>query len=510
MLAIAALVLTAGASSVRAEREPAGANRLRLHQQKHREYQEQFAASVKKTADFCETSGFAEEAVRLRKLAEPADLQTLRFEPLPKTVQPEIRSDLPAEERRWRSELRHAQQDYAKDLYLLAQRLVNQGFSSYAFEVVREAAFHDPDNRPVRSVLGYVRHDDQWVTPFKRDMLKKKHVWHETYGWLPANHVARYDAGERFFKDRFVSARQEAELRRDFKNAWEVRTDHFLVKTNHSLERGVEVGVALEDFHDFFNQAFAAFFLSPEQLKKLFSQATRSFPPPDKPHEVNYFATKEEYVARLKPKIPQIDITNGLYYTNDRTAFFFHDAAVQSNDATLYHEATHQLLYENGPNAKDRPIGQKEQFWIIEGIACYMESFRREGGRISVGDPRSPRFVAARYRFLHDKYYIPLETFDAMGMNQFQNDPNISKNYSQASGLAQFFMHYDGGKYRDALIEHLSQHYSERRRTLPSPESLSDLTGVPNEDLDKQYGAFMTEVQNAVRSRGEPRTEPQE
>ena len=38
-----------------------------------------------------------------------------------------------------------------------------------------------------------------------------------------------------------ADAGEEAEIRRDFRHAWEIRTEHFLVKTNHSLERGVEI-----------------------------------------------------------------------------------------------------------------------------------------------------------------------------------------------------------------------------------------------------------------------------
>lgn len=502
LLALLVVVPFAHPSAAWAQREGGGRDLLKVHQQKHEQLREQFAASLGKIAETAESNGFHDEAQAIRKLAAPPDADRLQLEPLPEEVQPEIRLDTPENERAWKSPLRRAQQDYARDLYLLAQRLVNQGHSSYAFQVIREAASHDPDNKSVRGVLGFARHENQWVTPFRRQMLKENNVWHEEFGWLKKDQVDRYENGERYFKSKWMSARQEAELRRDFKNAWEVRTDHFLVKTNVSQERGVEVAKALEEFHDFFMEAFASFFQSPQQLKKLFSPATGAATRAAKPHVVHYFATQDEYNTTLKPKIPLIGITNGLYFTTDRTAYFFEPTVgnFEQNKPTLFHEATHQLLYEIDPKA--RAIADREHFWIIEGIACYMESFRRgNNGRISVGDPRYLRFEAARQRYVIDKYYIPLEKFAGMGLRDFQSDPNIAKNYSQASGLAHFFMHYDNGRYRDDLIEHLTQHYSVTRRKVPMVQGLDELTGVDYAELDRQYGEYCATLMKTMAGR---------
>ena len=184
----------------------------------------------------------------------------------------------------------------------------------------------------------------------------------------------------RYYKRRWINAARDAELHRDFRNAWEVRTDHYLIKTNYSLRRAVELGKALEDFYRFFNQTFAAFFNTPEQLRKLFegrtaSRARRGF---SRPYEVHYYRTHDEYIKRLRNKITQIEITNGLYLPDDRVAYFYDDTE-ENNEATLFHEATHQLFYEI--QSRSRRIAEKENFWIVEGIACYMESFRRDNGR---------------------------------------------------------------------------------------------------------------------------------
>ena len=58
-------------------------------------------------------------------------------------------------------------------------------------------------------------------------------------------------------------------------------------------------------------------------------------------------------------------------------------------------------------------------------------------------------------------------------------------------------MHYQGGVYRDALVEHLSQIYNPGRRNQPAA-SLAELTGVSFADLDKQYGDYLRAQQQAI------------
>jgi hypothetical protein len=141
-------------------------------------------------------------------------------------------------------------------------------------------------------------------------------------------------------------------------------------------------------------------------------------------------------------------------------------------------------------------IGVKSDFWIIEGIACYMESFQRDGKRFSVGDPGNQRLQRARSHFIAEHYYVPLHEFTRMGMVPFQTvvEDDLRKNYSQGAALTHFFMHYDDGRYREALIEHLSQIYSPDKSVREHPDSLEELTGVAAEDLDRQYADYIRKL----------------
>ena len=470
---------------------------LEINQKKHQELHQRFALSLEKLAGFCDDKLLIEPARQVREAAVPVDRNALRADSLPQQVQPEIGVDLPADERYWQVQLRFQRAEYAKELYLLSRRVLRAGYPSYAYNLVREVARHDPDHQSSRRILGFERYGDRWVTPFAASMLRKRYDWHADFGWLPKAHIVRYERGERCFKGRWVSAAKEATLRRDFRHAWEIRTDHYVVKTNHSLERGAELGEALEDFYGLFFQTFAGFFQTPEQLRKLFEgtgsrSSTRNS---IQPYQVHFYVDAAEYHQRLIKRYPQITITNGLYEPDDRVVYFFQNPD-ENTEATLFHEATHQLFAEN--QLKRRAIADDANFWAVEGIACYMESYQRSGRGTSLGDPRYIRFELARTGYLDGAYYIPLAQFATMGKTAFQSHPEISRNYSQASGLAHFFMHADSGRYRDALIEHLSQIYNGDPRTRGRVQSLEELTGVAFPELDRQYGAYQLSVRQAV------------
>jgi hypothetical protein len=334
-------------------------------------------------------------------------------------------------------------------------------------------------------------------------MIKQKKVWTDEFGWLPKDHVERYADGKRYSNRRWVSAAQDAELHRDFDHGWEIRTEHYLVKTNHSLERGVDLAKKLEDFHGLFFQMMAGFFNSAAEVQQLFAGGGgRALAADSSRHVVNYYRTRDEYLAVLKPLTDQpIEITKGIYFPRSRIAYFFFDPESE-NDSTVYHEATHQLL--TGSRPKMGEIGIKRDFWIIEGIACYMESFHREGDRFSVGDPGHDRLQAARLHFVKENYYVPLRDFSRMGMYAFQHDKEIRKNYSQGAALTHFFMHYDEGRYREALIEHLSQIYSPTKTVRENPDGLDELTGVEDEDLDSQYAEYIRRLVPQVADRRQP------
>ncbi|MGC1273739.1 MAG: DUF1570 domain-containing protein [Planctomycetaceae bacterium] len=498
-LLVAGLVLSAAGPAFAAP--PRENRQLESLRSRHAELKREQAAELSELAAQLERIGATDAAHEAYALAVSADPQRIVVNRLPRRVQPEPTLTLPAGERSLRLKLRKLREEQSVDLYMLSRQALTAKSTHYAYELLREAAARDPDNPTARRVLGFLRMGDEWLTPFEARMRRSGNVWDETFGWLPDDHVERYKAGERYHQGRWISKENDVELHRDFDHGWVTRTEHYLVKTNHSLERGVEIASRLETYHAFFVETFAGFFSRPEDLQTLF-RGTSTRNTEAKPYEVHYFATRDEYNKRLVAKIPTIAVTNGLYYTEDRVAYFFHDEKLTLDD-TLYHEATHQYMYESRP--RDRLVATQAHFWVIEGIACYMESFKPGEEALSLGNPNHARIDAARYRYLTEGVYTPLGQFASMGLTEFQTLPlnEMQRNYSQAAGLAHFFMHYDGGRYRDALIEHLAQLYNGAGPTRRQAQNLAELTGVSYTELDRQYGEYM-------RNLGEPRAAVEE
>jgi hypothetical protein len=464
------------------------------------ELRSKFAASLLDLAKACDDKGLPEAASQIRELAEPIDTTELRLAPLPRHATAPIKTDLPAAERFWRSQLRAKQQGYAKDLYALSQQAAQSDHVSLALDLVREVVLNDSDHIKARGILGFVRSGDEWVSAFESQMRKQKKVWTDEFGWLPENHIDRYRQGKRF-NGKWISAAEDADFHANFSRPWEIRTEHYLVRTNHSLERGAELVRKLEEFHDLFFQMMGGFFNNASEVQALFTGSAKPGARQAKPNVVHYYQSRDEYLATLRPLTRQpIEITRGMYFPDSRIAHFFFDPK-SDDDGTVYHEATHQLLTGSRPMTGE--IGMKGDFWIIEGIACYMESFQREGDKFTVGDPAHGRLQAARGHFVKEGYYVPLRELSRMGMEMYQmvKQPEISMNYSQGAALTHFFMHYDDGRYREALIEYLSQVYSPNKATRENPDSLADLTGVAAEELDQQYADYIRQLTPPLRAR---------
>ena len=162
---------------------------------------------------------------------------------------------------------------------------------------------------------------------------------------------------------------------------------------------------------------------------------------------------------------------------------------------TLYHEVTHQLLSES--TRQTVPVGHERDFWVIEGIACYFESFHADDdGVVTVGDIDHPRVMAARDQVVGTQDQTPLDRFTASGMLRFQTGetPVLQHRYAQATGLTHFFLHYQNGIYRDGFIEYLTQIYSPNPRIRAKAQSLEQILQVPNTALDSQYAQYMRDM----------------
>ena len=468
---------------------------LELLRKRHQDRHAEFALAMQELADFCAEQSFLTDAEQIRLRARPVSAGAFDLDELPSEVLPDLPPTLADAERQWRTKLRKLEDDYATDLYKLARDALTglRKQPSFAFQLMREVAFHNPDHEHARRALGFVRDKNTWTTPFERKMKVQKNVNHPQFGWLPERYVSRYDNGERYFNGDWMSVEREASIRTNFRYAWEVQSEHFHIFTNHSLEKGVEISRALEEFHRFFIREFAAFFNTPQQMQRLFEGGLSSRRVTPRLFRVYYYKEQEEFVRNLERRQPNAVYSNGIYMPNDRVAYFFHQDDTGTNYETMFHEVTHQLLGESTSQVID--AGRGAHFWLVEGIACYMESLQHEeDGQLRVGDPHHARNFWARHEVVENEFYVRMSDFTGLGMEDFQNPANIEilrKYYAQATGMTHFFLHFQEGAYRDAFLVHLAQLYHPSPRVRHRPQSLPILTGVPYATLDEQYISYV-------------------
>ncbi len=459
-----------------------------------------FAASLEELAKWCDANGLPPEAAKTRAWCGPRDPYKFYLAQLPKLIgPPPPPPDASPQAIEWHARFQRLRQDQANTLYELARKAIRAQRASLGYELALNAVRENPDHEALRKLMGYQKFKDQWCTPYEFRKLRAGQAWTNRFGWLPAAQATRYEQGQRFSQGKWVSAEEDARQHRSIDNGWQVETEHYNIVTNHSLETGVALGVKLEKLYRVWQQLFVRFYATQAQVLAMFD-GRRPTPTETPRHQVVLFRAKEEYQQALRPRFPNIEITVGAYVAQTKRAYFFVDNP--QDDRTLFHEATHQLFHESRPVPKD--VGLRCNFWVIEGIAMFMESLHDEDGFHVLGGLEDERLVAARYRLLHDNFYIPLANFTGYGMERLQKDKNVATLYSQAAGLTHFFIYSDAGEHRDSLVAYLSTVYSGR----DEPDTLARLVGKPYPELDRQYRRFMQESLKHLPATPEVQPEP--
>ena len=442
--------------------------------------------------------GLTAQAAMARRWSPPVPTNTLRYAQRPAVASDSTdgASATPSSEKstnkkatpesKWRERFDQARNSQAEALFALSAEAVESGVASRAFPLLVETLRENPDHAGARKILGYELENDRWLTPFEARKAREKQVWHPTFGWLPAANVKRYEGGERYYRGRWMKAEDANRLAAKPKNGWDVTTEHYTVHTDHSLEEGVRLATRLERLYDVWQQMFAGFVANEEQLARRYrgQAATRREP---LQHKVVLYRDRDGYIQALKQEQPNIELSSGFYLASRRQAYFYVTPGEQ-DDTNLYHEATHQLFSEIRPVSRD--IGRTQNFWIIEGIACYMESLVEQEGWTLLGGNDAVRLRDAQHRLLEDNFYVPLSELIGLGMEALQRDPRIARLYSQSAGLTHFLMHAGGGRYREPLIEYLVAVYTERDRA----DTLPKLTGETDARLDEQYREFLKTI----------------
>ncbi len=446
------------------------------------------------------------EAVRALREPAPADDGSTRFVPLGQVV-PATKPAGPEAARAIRGEAARAFDD-------LAERALkaNPPRLALADECLRAVVARDPGHAEAHRLLGYVPHEGGWATPFAVAKLASGQVLHPTFGWVEGDWVAHLDRGElpaphekgkpneKGKPTKWLPAAEADALRQDFARGWQIRTEHFSILTDVPLAQAIDFGRHLEALEELF-MSMMADVIGPADLPLArLAKDPKLSPaklPARRPHRVDYFASKDEYAAYLAPlQGPGIRDTLGIYLpakelrAREGVSFFYRDPGGQLGEAeTMFHEVSHQLLFERTPGKYDP---EKRDFWVYEGLGAYFETVRPQAdGSLRVGGLVGRRLEVAQDRVVGKSEFIPISSivkYDRFIFNGGDGG-DVHLHYAEAMALAVFFMNAHDARYREPFLDYARDVYKGRQK--PGSKGLDERLGTSFGLLARDFLGFL-------------------
>lgn len=478
------------------------------------------AENLKALAERLASTGDRDAAAEVRRdLPPPLDRSGAeRFLPLPEVVAARgSRPGLPnvpvgaKAVSGWKAERAAIRVGSAEALFALAKRaaaLVPRDLA-LADAWLRAVIARQPDHLEARRLLGYVPYDGGWATPYAVQQFKAGKTFHPVYGWVSADWVPHLEKGELPARGRvnrqgqglWIPAEQADAQRQDYRSGWSIRTEHFLIRANVALSEAITFGHHLETLHELFGALLADVLGDNLPLAQRFKNPSMVGEKASDPHLVSYFAEKEQFVEFLRTSEGDgIKGSLGLYLPAKTSrakrghAYFYRDMGQGELPitATLYHEVSHQLLFESGVAGARDYLKNVGNFWVFEGLGTYFETLAiLPDGVAKIGGLADARNREARKTFARPEALIPLSRFVRMDQVTFKADHggNVYLNYQEAIALTTFLMHGHDGAYREGFLDYVRD--ACRGKLGHGARSLEERVGKPYEAIQAELLGFL-------------------
>lgn len=371
------------------------------------------AAPMRKLADALEKSGrtTAAEVTRQWIPMERADCTVFYYSNLEKSIPDESLA-----EPKVRTAFLRAREETATLAIVKAKQLAQMGEGYAAYRMLWRALREDPDLASARKILGLPENRERIAVRAGRDAPR---------------HLAWPD--------------------RSFQI---VQSPHFRILSTAPRREASLLISDLERFLEIWSQVFAPLWLDEKTIcESILQDATLHSP--TRPLEIVLFAKRDQYVDALtRNGVQGANVSTGFYSPESKQTFLF--AGVEADAATRYHELTHQLLQELAVQSVLSP-GVDSSFWIVEGIACYMESLRFFPSYATLGGWESNQLQFARGRYLSLEPPLSLTTLESMGRDEVQKQENLGSWYTLVAAYTHLLM--DDPASRSNLIAYLRSVY---------------------------------------------------
>ncbi|MGI8978700.1 MAG: hypothetical protein ACR2FY_05710 [Pirellulaceae bacterium] len=359
-------------------------------------------------------------------------------------------------EQKWLAKFQEHRAAQADGLFELAKAESKDNRAARAYQLLHEVLRENPDHADARRILGYGKIAAGWALVGTTSPPATGRKAHPKYKW-PAG---KY---------------------------WRHETPHYSIATSTSVKQAIELGQKMEELHALWRQAFFSFWTNQPALEHRIGGGREALVKEPRKLDVVLFKDREEYVAVLKPGEPRIELSTGIYLDKRQTVFLY--AGDEKQTATWYHEASHQLFQEIDRFPPEP--GRQGNFWMVEGLALYMESLARHqtsgGSYWTLGGWESDRLQFARYRGLSNDFLLPLEKLGAMNRADLQASEDIRKIYTQSAGFSHYLMDAQGDIYREPTVTVFRALYEGRG----TAGALEKLLGASSAELDRDYLAYL-------------------
>lgn len=450
----------------------------------------------------------------IRKLIPPAPSTDglIRFDPLAEVVVGKVKGFASVPDgsgRSWRGEVDATRKQTAKDLFELAKRAATSNPRHYALAeaCLRDVIARDPNHPEARRLLGFVPYEEGWATPFAIGRIKAGMTSHPVFGWVNAAWVPHLEKGELpargelSGKETWLPSEQADAQRREFSQGWEISTEHFKIKTNVPLSEAITFGKSLETLHEVFESLFADVIGENSSLARRFKNPSTVGEIAAEPHFVSYFATRDEYIAHVRPlQGDGVEESLGIYLRAQKGrgrrghAYFFRDLNGQLDvTATLHHEVSHQLLFESGVAGPNDYLKNVGNYWVFEGLGTFFETLNlSKPDHVEIGGLVGPRLAEARKNFREVGSLVPLAAFIRFDRDHFDGG-DIFKNYQQANALATFLICAHDGAYREGFLDYVRDACKGAlKRT--TGKSLEDRVDRSSAELERELIDYLRET----------------
>ncbi len=413
-------------------------------------------AELNRLAAVCEELQLSDEAALCRRwLPVERPDQLLLYLPVASQLEKPANRNQAA----WVRHFETARQRHAEYYYQTSRAAAARGDDLTAYRMLWRTLREHPEHAEAKRVLGRLA-----TSSTARPQLRRSSGQHPTYAW-PGNSYTR------------------------------VESPHFYLTSRATTPQTIELATQLEEFYALWTQFFFPLWSPPGLLQAKLEGRSGQFES-QRQIKVVFLRDRADYIATLGVKEENIGVSVGYYDPQSETSYFFPDAGLK---ATLFHELTHQLLAEATRIDAHSPAGTQESFWLLEGIALYMESLWQGESYWTLGGFESPRLQTARYRALRDGYFVPWAEFNGGNMDGWKADADIARLYSQAAGLSHAILDADNADFdKDLRHAKLLQALVSIYQAVPDTATVLQMLG--GDQIQKHYETWLTVTDAQIAS----------